>query len=299
MDENREDKVDEKEEGKQEQNQERVEQQTDTQAQGGSFDLGKVIEDAKRVATGPAEFYRDMPQSGGFAEPCIFLLVMALIMGALATLLSLFGMGHIGAMAIGFGSFILFPIMAVIGSFIGALVMFVIWKLMGSAKDYEAAYRCIAYAAVIYPITPLVGWMPYLGTIITMGLGMYLMYVATIEVHQIKQQTAQTVIGVLAAVLILMQLSGEYTARNIQAQMEESAKEWQESAEKASKAFEEMSKNAEDMTPEEAGKALGEFFKGLSDAMPEEMKQQMEEAQKEAQREAQSSSAEAIDSASE
>ncbi|MCB1661073.1 MAG: YIP1 family protein [Pseudomonadales bacterium] len=252
------------------------------------FDLSRVIEDAKSVITQPVEFYRAMPQIGGFTEPCIFLAVMAVLMGAMTAVLSLFGLGHIGAMAIGFSSLFLFPIMALIGSFIGALIMFVIWKLMGSTKDYEAAYRCVSYASVIYLIMPLVGWIPYLGTIVSLGLGMYLMYIATMEVHGIKQQTAQTAIGILAAVLLLMQLSGEYNARNYQAKMEAVGEKWQKSAEEASKTFEKMAKKGEDMTPEEAGKALGEFLKGMSEAMPEDVKRKMEEAAAEAEAEVKS-----------
>ncbi len=263
-----------------------------------NFNLGKVIEDAKQVVTQPVAFYKSMPQTGGFAEPCIFLVVMALIMGAMATLFSFFGMGKMGAVAIGFSSIIIIPVMALIGSFVGALIMFVVWKLMGSEKDYETAYRCIAYASVIYPIMPLVAWMPYLGTLVGVGWGMYLMYLATLEVHQIKQQTAQTVIGVLAAVIIFIQLSGEYAARNIQATIEESTKEWQQGAEEMGKAFENISKSTEDMTPEEAGKALGEFFKGLSEAMPEDVKKQIESAKSGSAASA-STSAKAADAASE
>lgn len=246
----------------------------------GRASLGSIVEDAKRVLTQPLEFYSTMPQSGGFSDPCIFLLVMAVIMGALATLVSIFGVGHLGSMVIGFGSIVVIPIMALIGSFIGALIMFVIWKLMGSEKDYETSYRCVAYASVVYPIMPLVGWVPYLGTVITAGLGMYLLYVATIQVQAIKPQRAQTVMGILAAVLIFMQLSGEYTARSFQQHFEGAGKEWQQNADEMSKALEGIGKNAEDMTPEDAGKALGEFLKGFSDAMPEEMKQRIKDAER-------------------
>lgn len=243
-----------------------------------AFDINKVISDAQRVATAPATFYREMPQTGGFTEPCIFLVVMAFISGLLMAVFSLFGLGHIGAMAVGFVSLIMFPVMALIGSFIGAAVMFIIWKLMGSEKEFETAYRCVAYASVIYPLMPLVGWIPYLGTIITLGLGMLLMYLATIEVHAIKQQTAQAVIGLLAAVMLLMQLSGEYGARHMQASIEESTERWQQSATEMNKALENMAERSEDMTPEEAGRIMGEFFKGMSESLPPDVREQMQKS---------------------
>jgi uncharacterized membrane protein YdjX (TVP38/TMEM64 family) len=43
-------------------------------------------------------------------------------------------------MGAGFGAIIFMPIAVAIGSFIGAAILFVIWKLMGSQEDYETAY---------------------------------------------------------------------------------------------------------------------------------------------------------------
>ncbi|MDH3693991.1 MAG: YIP1 family protein, partial [Gammaproteobacteria bacterium] len=111
------------------------------------FDISKVVDDAISVITNPTDFYRNMQRSGGFAEPIIFLVVMAAIMGVILTVFSLFGGGRMGGMAIGFGAIIFVPIMALIMSFIAAAVMFVIWKLMGSSESYETAYRCVAYAS--------------------------------------------------------------------------------------------------------------------------------------------------------
>ena len=77
------------------------------------------------------------------------------------------------------------PFFAVIGSFIGAAVMFVIWKLMGSEQNFEAAYRCVAHATAIYPVMAVVGLIPYIGTVIGVVWGFYLMYCDSTQVPKI------------------------------------------------------------------------------------------------------------------
>ncbi len=104
-----------------------------------TFNLSKVIEDAKSVITNPVSFYRNMSKSGGFSEPIIFVIVMAVIAALLFTIFSLFGGGRMAGAGLGILVFI--PIMMLIGSFISAAIMFVIWKLMGSENNYETAYR--------------------------------------------------------------------------------------------------------------------------------------------------------------
>jgi len=234
------------------------------------FNLGKVIDDAMLVITQPREFYRNMRKTGGFAEPCIYLLVMAALGGVLATVLSMLGLNQVGSMSIGLVSIIVFPIMALIGSFIGALIMFVIWKLMGSEHNYEVAYRSIAYTGAIYPAVMLFSLVPYLGTIAGVCWGMYLMYIATVQVHGVAEKTAQLGIGIITFLLLMIQLSAEHTSRNLQATMESLGHDMESSAEELGKAIEAIADK--DMTSEEAGRAMGEFFKGLSEALPEDIK---------------------------
>ncbi|PLW70577.1 YIP1 family protein [Pseudohalioglobus lutimaris] len=242
------------------------------------FSLGTVVEDARRVCTDPSGFYSDMAKSGGYAEPAIFVAVMAAILGLLMTIFAMFGAGHLGAMAISVASIIIMPIFAVIGSFIAALVMFVIWKLMGSSQSYETAYRCIAYATAIYPIMGLLNIVPYVGTVIGVLWGVYLMYTASIKVHEIKAETARIVMGILAALMVFSQISGEIASRKIAAkaqQLEERLEKLGipgdsarnndgQSPETVGETLEaglaEL-ENIDQMTPEEAGEKLGAFFK--------------------------------------
>lgn len=175
-----------------------------------------IIDDAKKVITNPVGFYREMAKTGGFAAPIIFVIVMAVIAGLIIAVLSLFGANMTTGMAIGFAAIVIMPVFMLIGSFIGAAILFVIWKLMGSEASYETAYRCVAYASAILPITVLLGVIPYIGTLIKVAWSIYLMYIASIEVHAINAKTAMMVFGILGVLLLLINLGSERAARRIQ-----------------------------------------------------------------------------------
>jgi hypothetical protein len=231
-----------------------------------SFDLGVLIDVARQVITKPADFYRGMDKSGGFQKPLIFVLVMAVAMALLTTVLSFAGLGQVGAMAVGITTLIVMPIAAIIGSFIGAAIMFVIWKLMGSDEDYETAYRCVAYAAAIFPITSVIGIVPYIGSIVSIVWWMYLMTIASTLVHARREQTAFAVFGILGAILVMTNISGERQARRMQAEFEGMSETLGES-------FGGALEGMEDMSPEERGQAMGEFLRGLQEAVEDEQNQ--------------------------
>lgn len=231
--------------------------ETEPTPEASQFNLGTVIDDAKRVITNPVEFYRNMPTSGGYANPLIFVVAMAAISGILIAVLSMIGLGRStmgGTMAVGIGAVIMMPIMATIGSFIGAAILFVIWKLMGSDKEYEAAYRSVAYSFAIWPIAMILSIVPYIGSIIQTLWSMFLGYTSSVEVGKVKEQTAKIVFGVLAALMVVGGINAERTANKMEARMSSTFKN-----------LEDM----EDMSAEEAGRKLGEFMNGLQEAAEE------------------------------
>lgn len=216
------------------------------------FDLSHVVETASRVIQNPAGFYRDMPRTGGYAQPLIFVASIAVIAGLLFAILSLFGGARLGGMSTGLASIIVMPIAMIIGCFISSAILFVIWKLMGSKQKYETAFRCQAFASTILPITAILSLAPYLGSLITVLWGTWLVINASTEVHGIPRQKAMLVFGILGAIMAYSNIANERMARDMQDQFE-----------KADPNIEQSLQNMEDMSPEEAGKALGEFLKGL------------------------------------
>lgn len=209
-----------------------------------TFDVQKVIAQAKMVLSNPRGFYQTMPRSGGFANPVIFVAAMALVTGLVTAFLSLFS----GSFAIGLGSIIFYPIAAVIGGFIASAVLFVIWKLMGSQQNYESAFRCWSATTALYPIAAILSIFPYIGAIVSILWSTYLIIEATVTVHERKRKTAQIVFGILAVFFLISNIGSEYASRQ------------------AADRFSEMSKQFEDfdqMSPEDAGRKMGEFLKGF------------------------------------
>jgi hypothetical protein len=174
---------------------------------------------AVNVVTKPAEFFHGMPKTGGFLEPLVFAVIMGFIAGIIYTILSLFGVGYGagygGGMMSGFGAIIFMPIAFAIGSFIGAAILFIIWKLMGSPEDYEAAYRCGAYLMALAPITAIISMVPYVGGLINMAIYVFFLVTASIHVHNIPSQRAWLVFGIIGAIFALMGVTAEYKVRNM------------------------------------------------------------------------------------
>lgn len=249
-----------------------------------SFDISTVIDQAKKVILDPIGFYRTMPTSGGYANPIIFLVVMMVAAILVSFVFSLIGLAKFSPLAggaVGLSMLILGPIFAIIGSFIGAAILFVIWKLMGSEKNYETAYRCMAYSSAIAPVISVISFIPYLPSLVQTLWGSFLMYTASVEVHKIKDQTAKIVFGILAALGVMMGYGSEKAQRNFQSTWGNAGAGLERELKEGSigKSLESM-KSMEDMTPEEAGKQFGEFMKGM-----EKFAQGMEESVEESKSE--------------
>jgi len=221
--------------------------------------LTEIRDTAIKVLTSPTEFFRQMPKTGGFVEPLIFMVVMGVIGGLIQSIFSIIGLRASG-MAMGAASIILLPIVIGIFGFIGAAILFIIWKIMGSQEPYETAYRCAAYISALTPITSLIGLIPYIGGAIGIALATYFIVIASIEVHNIPSQKAWLVFGIIGAILVILSFSGELASRRIardannlrqeaekaskmmQKQAEDAAKQLQKSAEEAKKILEEAQK---------------------------------------------------------
>lgn len=209
---------------------------------------------AVNVVTKPAEFFQSMPKTGGYLEPLVFAVIMGLLAGIIQAVMSLFGLGHGGAygagMRSGLSMIIFMPIAVAVGSFIGAAIYFVIWKLMGSQEEYETAYRCGAYLMALLPITAIINVVPYAGIVISIAIGIYYIVAASVHVHNIPSQKAWLVFGIIGAVFALLFIVGQYRARHMSYEYERwrhMSEEYREAAKDMQKSNEEMRKQAEEM----------------------------------------------------
>ncbi len=206
-----------------------------------------------KLLLNPAQFFsKDMPKSGGYSEPLVFMVVMALATGLVIAVTAMLGFGPSGVMGMGLIGVIILPVMVAIFGFIGAAILFVIWKIMGSKENFETAYRCMAFSYAYAPVVALLGGVPYLGTLLSAFWPMVLMAIASIHVHGLSRTVSWVVFGILGVLLTLMGLGAEKAGR----EMEGSVQGW-------SRQMEEKYGDPDEMTPEEAGRALGEMLKGF------------------------------------
>ncbi len=207
------------------------------------INFAAIPQTAINVITKPADFFKSMPKTGGFLEPLVFAVIMGLIAGIIQAILSFIGLGPAGSygagMAAGFGAIIFMPIAVAIGSFIGAAILFVIWKLMSSQEDYETAYRCGAYLMALAPITTLINIIPYAGAIISLAICVFYLVMASVYVHKIPAQKAWLVFGIIGLIFALGGVWAEHKARNMGP--------WQQVGDEYRKSAEDLRKQAEEM----------------------------------------------------
>jgi len=235
------------------------------------IDFAAMPQTAVKVITAPAEFFKEMPKTGGFIEPLVFAAVLGLLAGVVYAVSGILGLRYMNS---GVGSSLLMliymPIGAIIGSFIGAAILFVIWKLLGSQEDYESAYRCAAYLTALSPIVALLALIPYAGGVINMAIYLYYIVIVSVEVHNLPAQKAWLVFGIICAIFALWGLRTEYSARN----MSSAAREWQKAAKESAEAFKQSAKEME--------KSTGDLQK-QTEEMAKQFQKQAEEAGKQAQ----------------
>ncbi len=214
--------------------------------------VSTVSETMIKVITDPVGFYQSMPRGGGYVEPFLFAVVMGVIGGLIQAVFSIFGIGFSGTVLLALASIVLVPVMVAVFGFVGAAILFGIWKLLGSREPFETAYRCGAFATAVTPVTTVLGIIPYIGPILGVVWMTYLMIIASIQVHQIKPKAALIVFGVLGGLLVLSSISSQFAARKVEKQMDQ---------------FQSQLGKIDEMKPEEAGKAIGEFLKGMQEGM--------------------------------
>jgi len=235
------------------------------------MDFTTIPQTAMKVLTSPSEFFRGMPKTGGFVEPLVFMIAMGVVAGLLQSILSVLHLRVGAGMAMGLGSVIILPIMIGIFGFVGAAILFLIWKLMGSQESYETAYRCGAYIGVLSPISVLLHLIPFVGAAVSVLLMTFFLVTASVVVHNIPSGKAWLVFGIIGGLLVFFSVSAEFAARRFMRE----AGEYQKKAEEAAKT---MQKQAElfQKQAEEASKAMEKS----SEEAARQMQRQTEEAQK-------------------
>ncbi len=176
--------------------------------------LGAIRDTAINVITRPVAFFQTMPRQGGFRAPYVFLLVIGLLDIVLLSVFEALAVGPAAGLALAGRVFVLAPLALTVSSFFLTSVLFVFWRLMGSTQSYETAYRTLAYAYGISPVTTVLGFVPYLA-VVGLFWSFALLVIASVYVHGIGRLKATAVFTALAlAMAIFVTRAERYVIRH-------------------------------------------------------------------------------------
>src|SRR3990172_1643316 len=180
------------------------------------IDFGAMLQTAIKVVTSSAAFFREMPKTGGYQEPLLFMVIMGVVNGIVTAVLGIFGLALIFSVGMAIASIIIYPVMYAVFGFIGAAFVFAVWKLMSSAEPYETAYPCVAYIAAFMPLVSIINVIPYVGVLASLALLTWIYVLASVEAHKLPVQKSWLVFGIIGAALFLMSLGAGMASRVVQ-----------------------------------------------------------------------------------
>ena len=185
----------------------------------GTFDFNAFIKESKDVLVNPKSYFSTMKTSGGMTEPLIKAVIYGAFAGVISFIWSLLKVGAVtGSMfgsAIGIMVFIWSIVAAIIGLFIGAVILLVISSICKGSTDFETNVRVTAAVMVVMPISAFFGFAGginlYLGVALGLAVNIFalwLLYNGLIEALKSKPETTRVVFYVLIAIFVLFMLVG-------------------------------------------------------------------------------------------
>jgi hypothetical protein len=185
----------------------------------GTFDLNAFIKESKDLLINPKLYFATMRTSGGMVDPLIKAVIYGVIAGAFSFLWSILKIGATGSVvfggAYGIMIFVGSIITAIIGLFIGAVILLVISSICKGSTDFEANVRVVAATMVLMPLSAFFGFAAginlYLGLIIGLAINIYalwLLYNGLVEALKTSVETTKIVMYVLIALLVVIMLLG-------------------------------------------------------------------------------------------
>jgi hypothetical protein len=185
----------------------------------GTFDVNEFIKESKFVLQDPKSYFSTLKLQGGITEPLMKALIYGAVAGIFVFLWSLLNIGNQTGMmfggAVGIISLIWYAIAAVIGLFIGAVILLVISSICRGNTDFEANARVTAATMVLLPLSAFLGFVSAisisLGTLTGLAINLYgiwLFYNGLVEALKAKQATAKLISYVLVALVVLTVIMG-------------------------------------------------------------------------------------------
>lgn len=144
----------------------------------------------KKIISDPQGFYKEMPPTGGFENPILFVAIC----GALYLLFRLVVSETLTSAVV---SFFLVVLAYVLGP---GILMLVAQSLFQGEGDYEGTLRVCAYAGACL----VLAWPPYLG-VLAFVYAFYLIFFGTEKVHKLDStRAALTVLVALPVTAVIL-----------------------------------------------------------------------------------------------
>ena len=204
-----------------------------------NFSIAKLYKDSRKVLFQPKAYFKDMESGGGIGEPTVKALIYGVVAGVFILIWSLLDIIGVTAGAfsgdIGVIGFFGYIIGAVIGVFIGGLIILLISYICSGNKNFEANMRVAAAIMVILPVNAFLGFfggISYaLGVLITLLVnlyGLYLLYNAITITLKGEKKPAKAISYILGALLVVFMIIGLFSQNKVKGHAGLNEKENQE-----------------------------------------------------------------------
>lgn len=179
------------------------------------FSLIAILQTAFRVVTSPAAFFREMPRTGGYLEPLLFMLVMGFIGASLQAVLGIVVAEPVETEVDTLSFIVMLTALIMVSGFISAAIYFAIWRLMGSQESFETAYRCNAYISALIPVTALFSFIPHLAPAVSIVLSTAFLVIASVHIHRLPLRKSVLVFGILGIIFFIFSFTADRAMRRL------------------------------------------------------------------------------------
>jgi hypothetical protein len=187
--------------------------------------VNAFIKESKETLLNPKAYFSTLRTAGGMAEPVIKALIYGVVAGIIVFLWGILGLGGLAGVfgaGIGVMGLVYTVISAVIGLFIGAVIVLIISAVCKGNTDFEACLRVVASIMVVFPVSALLGFIsgisPVLGGIIGLFVNLYalyLLYFGLTESLKTNPGTTKILMYVLAILLVIIMIAGFGTRKRM------------------------------------------------------------------------------------
>lgn len=162
---------------------------------------GSIFKTVKAVLVTPANFYAGMPVTGGFVQPVLFVVIIALVTALLLALAELFVAGFASALTQLLQGLVALPVYGLLVCLGLSVLFYLSGSLLESGQSFETAFRCSAYSFAVFPLWMLVQGQHEILQIVVLAFWAVILSSAAEVVIKVKPLLARAVLAVLVALV--------------------------------------------------------------------------------------------------